>query len=159
LHRWDGDSASAEIAGGFTLPNGLGWDADDRRMYLADSMARTLLVAPYDGDSVTGAFTPVVQVGEGLPDGLAIDTDSCVWIAVWGGWAVHRYATDGTLVARVPVPVAQPSSCAFGADGTLYITSARDGLTGDELAAQPHAGSVFAVATGTNGVPVQAFAA
>jgi sugar lactone lactonase YvrE len=159
LHRWDGRSASVEIADGFTLPNGIGWDADDRRMYLADSFAKTLLVAPYDGDTLTEAFTSLVQVQEGLPDGLAVDTDGCIWLAIWGGWAVHRYAADGTLLGRVPMPVAQPSSCAFGADGTLYITSARSGLGREQLATQPHAGSVFALSSGTAGVPVRAFAA
>ena len=57
------------------------------------------------------------------------------------------------------MPVTQPSSCAFGDDGTLYITSARNGLTAEELDHQPHAGSVFALATSTRGVPVHAFAA
>ncbi len=159
LHRWDGERPSVEIASGFTLPNGIGWDSDDRLMYLADSVAGTLLVAPYDGDAPSGEFAVLVQVEDGLPDGLAVDTDGGVWLAVWGGWAVHHYAPDGTLAGRVPMPVAQPSSCAFGTDGTLYITSARAGLGPAELAAQPHAGSVFAVRSATNGVPVRAFAA
>jgi sugar lactone lactonase YvrE len=57
------------------------------------------------------------------------------------------------------MPVTQPSSCTFGPDGTLYITSARNGLSPEELASQPHAGSVFALSTNTLGVPVRAFAA
>jgi sugar lactone lactonase YvrE len=159
LHRWDGLGPSTLIAGGFTLPNGIGWDVGDRLMYLADSFARVLLVAPYDGDTVTGAFTALVSINGGLPDGLAVDTDGCVWLAIWGGWAVHRYAKDGTLIGTVPMPVAQPSSCAFGADGTLYITSARAGLSAGDLAVQSVAGSVFALSTTATGVPVAAFAA
>jgi sugar lactone lactonase YvrE len=71
---------------------------------------------------------------------------------------VRRYSPAGELAAIVPKPVSQPSSCAFAADGTLFITSARAGLPEQELAGQPHAGSVFALATTTAGVPVAPFA-
>ena len=158
LHRWDGAGASEEIASGFVLPNGLGWDVDDTRMYLVDSFAHSLMVAGYDGSELTGDFEPLCAIHDGLPDGLAVDTDGCVWLAVWGGWVVCRYAPTGELLGRVPMPIAQPSSCAFGPDGTLYITSARSGLDDEQLADQPLAGSVFALSTAVHGVPVGALA-
>jgi sugar lactone lactonase YvrE len=160
LHRWDGREPSTVVAGGFSLPNGLGWNAEDTVMYLADSMTRQLLSAPYSADDgVVGRFSELCTFEAGLPDGLAVDVDGCVWIAIWGGYEVHRYDARGRLVGRVPMPVEKPSSCAFGDDGTLYITSATADIDEAALAEQPLAGSVFAVRTGTHGVPVQPFAA
>lgn len=160
LHRWDGRTSSVTVASGFILPNGLGWDADDTVMYLVDSFGYTLLRAAYDADDgVVGEFSPIATIDSGLPDGLAVDEDGFIWVAVWGGGEVRRYAPTGDLVAVVPMPVSQPSSCSFGADGTLYITSARAGLSADDLARQPLAGSVFALSTTTHGVNVAPFAA
>jgi sugar lactone lactonase YvrE len=159
LHRWDGTSPSIPIADGFTLPNGLGWNHEDTIMYLIDSMTDTLLSAPYDADDgLTGVFTPLCRIEKGLPDGLAVDVDGSIWIAAWGAAELRRFNRTGELTGIVPMPVSQPSSCAFGTDGTLYITTARASLTPQELANQPHAGSMFALATNTHGVPIRAFA-
>jgi sugar lactone lactonase YvrE len=160
LHRWDGTGPSRLVADGFILPNGIGWSPDDRVMYLADSIEHTLLRAAFQpSEGEVGPFDVLAHVEAGLPDGLAVDGDGCVWLAVWGGWQVVRLDPGGNVIARAPVPVAQPSSCALTADGALYITSARAGLTPAELAGQPHAGSVFALAAGSAGVPVSPFAA
>ncbi|MFF1876356.1 SMP-30/gluconolactonase/LRE family protein [Leifsonia sp. NPDC058230] len=158
LHRWDGEGPSEVVATGFTLPNGIGWSPDDTRLYLADSMTHELLVADFVAESgAVGPFEVLCRVEAGLPDGLCVDSDGCLWVAVWGASVVQRYTSTGELVGEVAMPVSQPSSCAFGHDGMLYITSARSGLSGPELSAQPLAGSVFAVATETSGVPVHAF--
>ncbi|GAA3641301.1 hypothetical protein GCM10022200_26350 [Microbacterium awajiense] len=160
LHRWDGRTSSTVIRRGLTLPNGLGWSADARTMFLIDSMAGVVMRAPFDvDDGGVGEFEPFVTVDEGLPDGLAVDQEDCVWVAVWGASAVHRYDTAGRLAQTVRMPVSQPSSCAFAADGALFVTSARDGLTPEQLEREPLAGSVFAVDTDTRGVPIAAFAA
>lgn len=159
LHRWTGTSPTVAIADGFTLPNGLGWDQEDTTMYLIDSMTNNLLSAPYQrDDGLVGEFAILSRIEPGLPDGLTVDVDGSIWIALWGGAEVRRYNPAGDLTGIVPMPVAQPSSCAFGPDGTLYITTARAGLSPHELADQPHAGSVFALSTSTHGVPVHAFA-
>jgi sugar lactone lactonase YvrE len=158
LHRWNGDEPSVTIADGFTLPNGLGWDVDDSLMYLVDSFAKTILAAPFRVDDGTiGEFRPIATIDVGLPDGLTVDTDGFIWVASWGGSQILRYSPSGRLVEIVPVPVPQPSSCAFGSDGTLYITSARAGLSDEALAAAPLSGSVFALSTNTHGVPVHPF--
>lgn len=158
LHRWDGREPSAVVARGFTLPNGMGWSPDDTRMYLAESMRGEILVADYSADDgVAGDFVRLCRVEAGLPDGLAIDTDGCLWIAVWGGSVVQRFSPEGVLIGECRMPVTQPSSCAFAADGTLYITSARAGLSDEGLSEQPLAGSIFALATSTRGVAVEAF--
>jgi sugar lactone lactonase YvrE len=85
---------------------------------------------------------------------MALDAEGGVWVALWGGGAVHRYASDGALTERITVPARQTTACAF--DGTtLYITTSRDGL-GDE--AESGAGAVFAVDAGVEGARPYAFA-
>lgn len=160
LHRWDGRAPSTVVRDGFTLPNGIGWTLEDDTMYFADTFASTLYRADFDADEgELGPFSVHSTFGEEWPDGLAVDVEGCVWVAFWGSSAVRRISPAGEVVAVVPMPVKQPSSCAFGDDGTLYITSACAGLSEEELAAQPLAGSVFALATTTSGVPVHPFAA
>ncbi|PDQ36242.1 MAG: hypothetical protein B5766_01840 [Candidatus Lumbricidophila eiseniae] len=161
LRVWEGHGASRIVHEGLTLPNGLGWNSDDTEFYLADSITRRLYVAPFDATAGRiGELTILREFTEsdGLPDGLAVDIAGCLWVAMWGGSQVLRINRAGEIIERVPMPCTQPSSCAFGADGTLYITSAATGLSQEDLAAQPDAGSVFAVSTSTRGVPVAAFA-
>lgn len=159
VHCWDPhDGEVRTVLDGLTLPNGLGWSPDQGTFYLADTVRRQVLAASYDRDS--GALGPPqplihVETGAGAPDGLCIDEDGCLWIAMWGGAEVRRYAPTGHQLATVPMPVSQPSSCAFGQDGTLYITSAADGVDVDR---EPLAGSVFALPTVHRGVPFSAFA-
>lgn len=159
LHCWDGLGPSSVMASGFTLPNGIGWNASDTKMYMADSFEHVLLSADYhDGESDLD-FEPLCDISEGLPDGLAVDVEGCIWIAVWGGFAVHRYDSTGRLIGVVPLPVEKPSSCAFGDDGVLFITSASADLSAKQLTEQPLAGSVFAMSTNTLGVTVHPFGA
>jgi sugar lactone lactonase YvrE len=91
-----------------------------------------------------------------VPDGLTVDEEGGIWVALWNGSAVHRYAPDGSLLARVQLPVQRPTSCAFSGPGrdTLFVTSARTDLDDDALARQPHAGKVFAIdGLGVRGLP------
>lgn len=159
LHRWDGKSPSAVMATGLTLPNGIGWNSDDSMMYLIDSFAHAVMRADFDvDDGRVGAFSTLARIEEGLPDGLAVDTDDCIWVAVWGSGEIRRLSPQGEHIGRIDVPVTQPASCAFTPDGTLVITSARAGLTDQELAEQPLAGSVFAIDVGVSGLPIGPFA-
>ena len=154
---WDPDSGVREVVTGLTLPNGLGWSSDDTTFYLADSMARVLLTARYDRSSATlGELRPLVSLdgGDGLPDGLCVDAEGHIWLAVWGAGQVRRYDPAGRQVAVVPMPVSRPSSCAFGPDGVLYITSAAEGTSAER---EPLAGSVFALPTGCRGAAVGSF--
>jgi sugar lactone lactonase YvrE len=96
----------------------------------------------------------------GLPDGMTIDAEGHLWVALFDGGGVRRYAPDGTLDAFLELPVRKVTCCAFaGPDlGDLYITTAKEGLTPEELAAQPDAGSLFRCRPGVTGFPVPAFA-
>ncbi|WP_171041456.1 SMP-30/gluconolactonase/LRE family protein [Sinomonas susongensis] len=160
LHVWDGESPSRVTRRGLTLPNGLGWSPDGRTMYLAESAHRTLYSAPFDPpEGHLGALEPLAMFDHGLPDGLCIDAEGCIWLALWGAGEVWRLAPDGTHLATVTVPAPKPSSCAIGPDGTLYITSARRGLEEAQLRSAPLSGSVFALDSGTRPVPIPPFRA
>jgi sugar lactone lactonase YvrE len=160
LHRWDGREASMIMTDGLTLPNGMGWSPDSRLMYLADSTEKVVYRASFDADDgVIGPLQPLFWVDAGLPDGLCVAADGCIWLAVWGQGQVQRRAPDGTLLHQIRMPVSQPSSCAIAPDGILYVTSARGGLAGQTLEAEPLAGSVFAVSIGVGPVPIAPFAA
>ena len=78
---------------------------------------------------------------------MCVDDEGCLWVAMWGGWEVRRYAPDGRQLGSVPMPVSEPTCCCF-VDDVLVITSAALGLSEDDLAAQPHAGAVFAIRPG-----------
>lgn len=149
LYRLDPGAAATVVLDAVTVGNGLGWSPDRREMYYVDSPTQTLRAFPYDDDTgnLAGPRTvATIPVDAGTPDGLCVDDDGCIWLALWDGSAVRRYTPDGRLDAVVPLPVVRPTSCCFGGD-VLYITSARRGLTQD----QPLAGAVFAVAAGVAG--------
>ncbi|MFD1149195.1 SMP-30/gluconolactonase/LRE family protein [Saccharothrix hoggarensis] len=142
-----------------SVSNGIGWSPDGTLMYYVDSAERRIDVLDYDRDS--GEATnrrPLADVRRGLPDGLTVDSSGAIWVALWGGAAVHRYRPDGGLDAEVELPVAQPTACCFGGpDFTdLYVTTARVGLDGDALTEQ--AGSVLVLPGVGEGLPSTAFA-
>jgi sugar lactone lactonase YvrE len=91
---------------------------------------------------------------------MTVDADGCVWVALWDGWAVHRYTPDGRLDHVLEMPVARATACAFGGPQLcdLYITTARAGLSEAQLADQPLAGSLLVVEDAGQGVPGWAFA-
>ena len=134
-----------------TISNGITWSSDGRTMYHVDSPTRT--VQAYDFDAITGSITrprPLVQCAEdqGVPDGMTIDAEGHLWVAHNGAGYVARYHHGtGALLARVTVPAPQVSSCTFGGVDyrTLYITTARTGLSDEALAQSPLSGSLFAV--------------
>ena len=162
LHRLDADWSVTTVVEGLTQPNGLGWSPDARTMYLIDTQDLALYAYPFDLASGTLGERAVVTTfdldRDGYPDGLAVDAEGCVWIAMWAGAAVLRVSPEGEVVRRVAMPVPQTSSCAFVGPGLgeLVITSAREGLT---LADEAVDGSVFLVrGLGIEGLPVAVFA-
>jgi sugar lactone lactonase YvrE len=136
---------------GVSISNGLGWSPDGTTMYYADT--QTGGVDAFDHDPSTGTVTGrrrLIDIDRGWPDGLTVDAEGCLWVALWDGWGVRRYASDGSLLTTVDVPARRVTSCAFGGS-TLYITTARTGLR--DFAAQPNAGSLFACEPGVAGLP------
>ena len=158
LYRLDAGGRLNPVVKNVTVSNGLGWSPDGSRMYYADSPLRRVDVFDYDpatGEAFARRAFADLSEAEGVPDGLTVDADGCVWVAMWGGSALRRFTPDGQPDAVLPVPVSQPTSCAFGGPdlADLYITSARVGLTDDQLAAQPLAGRLLHVRPGPVGLP------
>jgi sugar lactone lactonase YvrE len=156
LYRLDGGPAATPVLGGLTVSNGIGWSPDRRTMWFADSAQPRITGFEYDIE--TGEVGPVrtvidVRDTPGVPDGLCVDDDGCIWLALWDGQAVRRYTPDGRLDTEVRVPVKQVTSCAFGgpAMSTLYITSSRWNMDSAALRSEPAAGGIFAVETQTTG--------
>jgi sugar lactone lactonase YvrE len=155
LYRMDHDGTVAPVVTGVTISNGLGWSPDGTTMYYADTGVGTL--DAFDFDGVSGNLerrrTLLRSEGPGFPDGLWVDDDGCVWVAMWGGGEVRRYAPDGSLIRAWPLPASQPSACCFAGPGrdTLVITTARFNLPAEALASQPAAGRVMAIDAGTTG--------
>jgi sugar lactone lactonase YvrE len=151
------DGAIDTAARGFTIPNGLEWTPDGTQAYHVDTPTGRIDILEWDADKGLHDRRPFANVdGGGKPDGLTVDADGGVWVAVWGGRAVHCYAPDGSLSAVVEVPAAQVSACTFGGPDLdeLFITTSRENLDDPE----PGAGAVFSVRPGVRGRPVRAFA-
>jgi sugar lactone lactonase YvrE len=162
LYRLDPDGSVRPMVRGATISNGLGWSEDGTTLWYADSSTG---VDTFAFDLAAGTATnrrKVIRIDpdDGVPDGLTVDAEDHVWLAIWDGGEVRRYTPAGDLVMRVRLPVSRPTSCCFGgADlATLFITTARLGLTDDQLRGQPNAGHLFAADVGVRGVASPRFA-
>jgi sugar lactone lactonase YvrE len=139
-----------------TISNGIGWSPDGLRMYYVDSPTQRVDVFDYDvatGDVANRrAFVPI-DADDGTPDGLAVDDEGGVWVALYGGSSVRRYGADGVLDHVVPVPASNVTSCCFGGADlrSLFITTAAQ-ESDDELG-----GSVFVTDAGVSGPAAQPF--
>jgi L-arabinonolactonase len=130
------------------IANGLAFSPDGQRIYFCDSHERMLRCAGYDAaHGHIGEPHAFAQVKDGEPDGATVDAQGHYWCAIWGAGQVLGWHADGTLMARVELPVSQPSCVAFGGRElqTLYITTARVGLSVEQLARESDAGALFAV--------------
>jgi sugar lactone lactonase YvrE len=123
------DHQVTRLVAGVGISNGIGWSPDDRHMYYIDSL--TYRVDLFDYEPSTGAIGnrrafASLGAGEVMPDGLAVDSEGSIWVALWGGGLVRRYTPDGRHTLTVGVPAANVTSCAFGGHDlrTLYITTA-----------------------------------
>jgi sugar lactone lactonase YvrE len=162
LYRLDSDLKLTATIAGVSISNGIDWSPDARTMYYIDTLTQRIDVFDFDLDS--GDITnrrPLVDVprSAGTPDGLTVDAEGDLWVAMFGGSSIHRYAPDGRLRERVELPVSNITSCAFGgpALGDLFITSATSGLTDEARRAQPDAGAVFRVRVSAQGRTPNAF--
>lgn len=162
LWRIDPDGTATLAEDGLHISNGLGWSPDNRTFYFTDGPHD---IWAYDFDPDAGEISGKrlfarFGSGEGVPDGLTVDAEGGVWVAVWDGWAVRRYRPDGTLDRTISVPVPRPTSCTFGGPDlrTLFVTSARIRLSVKHLAEAPLSGSVFAIDAGVQGQRDRKFA-
>jgi len=143
LYRLNLDRSVTKVVSGVTISNGLGWSPDATIMYYVDSLAHGLDGFDFSVDS--GEVTARRRIAEipeevGLPDGITVDEQGYIWVALHSGGALHRYSPEGDLEARIELPVALVTSCAFGGPDyhDLYITTAVDPARDEPLA-----GSIF----------------
>jgi sugar lactone lactonase YvrE len=163
LYRMDAGRTLQKMAGGLACSNGLGWSPDNRTMYVTAQFAYELLA--FDFDPATGeianrrSFAKVPEA-DGLPDGLTVDAEGCVWSAQWGGWRLTRYDPTGKIERVLKMPVPNPTSCVFGGADLkdLYVTTAWLLLSDEERRAAPGSGDLFVVHTDIQGLPEPKFA-
>ena len=162
MYRLDPDGSVRLVLDDLTISNGLGWSPDGGTMYLVDSGPR--VVHAFEFDQLTGGISDgrvLVEVAEqvGAPDGLTVDAEGDIWVAIYGGGAVHRYSPDGVLREELRVPTAQSTSCAFAGPqlNRLYVTTATEGWSDEQRLAQPAAGLVYRFDTDATGRPAALF--
>lgn len=148
LYSWDGQGAPRAHDQGYVISNGPAFSPDGRVFYHTDTVRRVVYRFDVSPDGTLSGKRPFVEIEEpaGHPDGSTVDAEGCLWIALWGGSAVRRYSAQGKLLETVPLPAANVTKPAFGGPDlkTCFVTTARGGLSPEELAAQPLAGNLFA---------------
>lgn len=163
LYRLDPDGTLTEIFGGLGTSNGAAFSPDDRTFYHADTP--THAIRAYDVDAATGTLGEgrsfhQFALGNGRPDGAAVDSEGCYWSALWDGWRIVRLSPAGELLRTIDLPVQRPTMIAFGGPDlkTAFVTSAGKNLTDEEREAQPHAGGVFSFRVDVPGLTLPMFA-
>ena len=143
------------------IPNSLCWSPDSSRFYFADSTTHTIQC--FEFDPATGSTRQPRQFAQitppSAPDGSTIHAEGCLWNAQWSGSKIVRYDAAGAVLDELPLPVSQPTCVAFGGAqmNRLFVTSARAGLTAEQLAKEPHAGNLFIYHTPCSGLTESRF--
>ena len=162
LYRVDLDRTIARVDDDYRIANGPAFSPDGRTMYHSDTGRNVTYVFDLadDGTASNRRIWVRHDPAGGHPDGMTVDGEGCVWIAFWGGWCLRRFSPGGECLRTVRLPVQQPSSCAFGGPDLdrLYVTSARESLTDDQLEMQPSAGGLFMLEAGVRGIAERPFA-
>jgi sugar lactone lactonase YvrE len=164
LYRINSDHSVHRVCAGVTNSNGIAWSLDNSTMYYIDTPTRQ--ISAFDYDVVSGNIRNrrvAITVPEelGYPDGMTIDSQGKLWIALWGGGCVSRWdPISGVLLATLELPVRQVTSCAFGGPDLtdLYVTTARLGMDELTLCEQPLAGALFRFQMDVAGVEAFEFA-
>ena len=156
LYRLDTDGTLTKLLDGIGVSNGLGFTLDCKHLYYTDSTARKIYLFDYDASSGGLSHQHVflqTPEGQGVPDGMTVDAEGCVWSARWDGAALYRYAADGRELLRIPFPAKKVSSVAFGGDQLtdMYVTTARVGKSRAEEG--EGAGALFRLRLGVRGLP------
>ncbi len=162
LYRYDPDGSLQQMESGLTISNGLGWSPDERTFYLTDS-AKGCIYA-YDFDVNKGAIAHrrvLIDLSDESfePDGLTVDSEGCIWSAMWDGWCVMRFDPDGQQMMRLPLPVQRPTCPTFGGSSLadLYITTASVGLSQQEIQDCIRSGDLFCISADVTGLPTHSF--
>jgi len=154
LYRFDG-RATERVDAGYVITNGPAVSVDGRTLYHTDTLKKEVYAFDRAPDGSLSNKRVFVTIADGHPDGMAVDADDHLWVATFGGWRIDRFDAAGSKVGEVRFPCANITKLAFGGGDlkTVYVTSARKGLSDAELAAQPLAGSLFTFRVETPGLP------
>ncbi len=163
VYRVDADQRVTKVRSGIKTSNGFAWSPDGRTMYFTDTPTLKILASDYDlesGQISNDRIFATIPPGDGRPDGAAVDVEGCLWSAHFAGGKVTRYSPAGEILHTVRLPVQNVTSCAFGGPNlsTLYITTANEDLTEEELRQQPLAGNLFAYEAGVSGYAMNRYA-
>lgn len=158
LYRLDADRTVTLVLSDVIVPNSLGWSPDSTTMYFGDTYRHQIYAFPFAPGSGTIGERRLFadRTGErGRPDGSAVDAEGCLWNAEYAGGQVVRYTPEGRIDRVIPMPVSNPTCCAFGGPGleSLYVASAAQRLSPEQLALEPQAGGLFAFRPGVAGLP------
>ncbi len=164
LHRVDGDHNVQRVLEEVRISNGIGWSPDRSTMYHIDTL--TFRIDQFDYDPDSGAIDRrrpfhTFDGSSGLPDGMTVDADGCLWVALFGGFGVQQFSPDGERMQKVVTPKApQTTCCCFGGPdlATLYVTTARDPIAGIDTSGEPNSGALFAADVDALGQPTNLFA-
>jgi sugar lactone lactonase YvrE len=161
LYCFDG-KACTPVRSGITIPNSLAWSPDATTLYFSDSWTREIGAFEYDSRTGTaGNRRTFARIdAPAIPDGATVDAEGFLWCALYDGWRIARFAPDGRIERILDLPVQRPTSCQFGGPDLdiLFITTATQRLSADEMAAQPLAGALLAIDVGVKGLPEPRFA-
>lgn len=157
LYKIDSNLKPKKMIEGVTISNGMAWNQDQKTFYYIDSPSQQILVYDFDlekGEISIGSVAVKISKDLGTPDGMCIDKEGMLWVAHYGGGGIFRWnPNNGKLLQKVIVPAPHVTSCCFGGEklSTLYITTAKENLSADQLKAFPLSGDVFCVETDTEG--------
>jgi sugar lactone lactonase YvrE len=156
LYRLEKGGTVTEVDSDLTLSNGLAWTADGTGFYSIGTTPGVVWHRPYDPETGhLGEREELLRISDASPDGMCLDVDGNLWIAIWGAGQVRCFSPSGTQMATVTVPAPHTSSVAFIGPNldTLLITTARNELTADQLTTFPDSGRLFTARVGTRGLP------
>lgn len=159
LYRLDSNGSVTTVFVGVTISNGLAWSGDGATAYYVDSPTQRIDAFDYSFERGLDNRRPMIGIDSrfGMPDGIAVDCEDNIWVALWGGSAVHSYSPSGELLETIELPVSQVTACTFGGAklDELYITTSSEGVA---AGTQPEAGAIFRAVTATVGRPPICFA-
>jgi len=163
LYRLDPDLSVRQVDTDYVICNGPAFNVDNSIIYHTDSIKRIIYALDIAADgslSNKRVFTQFTTDDEGVPDGMTVDSEDCIWVAHFGGARLTRYSPAGEILEVVPLPALNITSATFGGAelDTLYITSASAAMSDEQLAQYPLAGSLFSYQPGVKGMPTPLFA-
>jgi sugar lactone lactonase YvrE len=164
LYRLDPDGTVTEMLAGIAESNGLGWSPDGTVFYYTDSGEDVSRIRAFSFDLAAGTLGDEYDLirfeqRDGMADGLVVDAEGCLWVAMWQGSCVRRYSAAGELLGRYEVPVSQPTCPGFGGQGLdeLYLTTAWEGMTDEQRTAEPLAGHLLRARPGVRGLALTCY--